>query len=345
MYRIISMNKSSLHRQNLAHQATGNNKVNRNLSAAFARIQAKVNQTPPPEVQLPADEGRSGKKSTPDASEPRQSPPQPTKIHQTATNQPAREDNTQTATPLTAPLQPSSPRSPSANANRITPWIIASITLTLALFSGNYAWHTQQDLEKLNLRLQQLEAQTVAPTVVDLPNNSETVAKTKQELLSLSEAQGQLASTVNTLQSTLEIGTEQAASRLTALEDTLAELSLQMKETAHSKEENEALVAKLTATASSEIANDINTTDAIDNSATTNWFINIASFSDPGAASNIHKKVQKITDTTSIEPITVNGKTLYRIRAEGYDSREGAERQAQTLQTQLGLSGLWVSRD
>jgi len=183
--------------------------------------------------------------------------------------------------------------------------------------------------------------------VADLLDNSDTIAKTEQALLSLSETQGQLATTVTTLQSSIETDTEQAASRLTALEDTLAGLSLQMQEAARSKEENKAPIAQITETetANSETVNDSKATGATDNSAVVNWFINIASFSDPSAASSIHEKVRKIADTASIKPITVNGKTLYRIRAEGYDSREGAEHEAQALQTQLGLSGLWVSRD
>ncbi|RLA41971.1 MAG: hypothetical protein DRQ64_00905 [Gammaproteobacteria bacterium] len=338
------MNKPAHHRQNLAHQAARENKVNRNLSPSFARIQARASQTPAPEARRPADEENFRAGNTRHANEQRHSTPPPTRIHHAATAHTAREESARPATSLATPPQASSPGSSSI---RITPWIIASITLTLALFSGNYAWHTQQDLEKLNLRLEQLEVQTVAPPVADLLDDSETAAKTEQALLSLSEAQGQLTTTVTSLQSSLETDAEQAASRLTALEDSLAGLSLQMQEAARSKEENKTPIAQITApeTANSETVSDPKATGATDNSATANWFINIASFSDPSAASSIHEKVQKIADTASIRPITVNGKTLYRIRAEGYDSREGAEREAQTLQTQLGLSGLWVSRD
>ena len=336
------MNKPAHHRQNLAHQAARENKVNRNLSPSFAKIQAKASQTQS-DASPPADEDNLGVGNTRHANEPRRAAPPPTRIHHTAT----REENSRPAIPLATPPQANRPHGPGTNATRITPWIIASITLTLALFSGNYAWHTQQDLEKLNLRLEQLEAQTVTAPVADLPDSSDAVAKTEQALLSLNEAQGQLSTTVTTLQSSLETDTEQAASRLTALEDTLAGLSLQVQKAARSKEEDKAPIVQI---AEAEIANretvsDSKATAVADNSTTANWFINIASFSDASAASNIHEKVLKIADTASIKPITVNGKTLYRIRAEGYDSREGAEREAQALQTQLGLSGLWVSRD
>lgn len=280
------------------------------------------------------------------ANESSQSIPPPTRNHHTATDHSTREENTRLAIPPTTPPQDDSSRSQDTSSTRITPWIIAIITLTLALFSGNYAWHTQQDLKKLNLRLEQIETQTVAPPVTDLLDSNDTAAKTEQELLSLSEAQGQLASTVTTLQNSLETNTRQTATRLTRIENTLEELSLQMQETAHNKED-EAPIEQIAGfkTANSETLSDSKTTSATDKSATTNWFITIASFSDSSAASNIHKKVQRVVDTASIKPITVNSKTLYRIRAEGYDSRESAEREAQALQAQLGLSGLWVSRD
>ncbi|MEZ0154299.1 MAG: SPOR domain-containing protein [Candidatus Reddybacter sp.] len=340
------MNKPAHHRQNLAHQAAREHKVNRNLSPSFARIKAKASQTPP-EARLPAIEENLGVGNTRHTNEPRRTTPPPARINHTATEHTAREENIRPATPLVSPHQANRPHNPGINSIRITPWLIASITLTLALFSGNYAWHTQQDLQKLSLRFEQLEAQVVAPPVADLLDNSDIVAETKQELLSLSETQEQLATTVTTLQSSLETDAEQTTSRLTALEDTFTGLSLQMQEAIRRKEESKALIAQTTETetANSETVSDSKADGATDNSAAVNWFINIASFSDPNAASSIHEKAQKIADTASIKPITVNGKTLYRIRAEGYDSREDAEREAQALQTQLGLSGLWVSRD
>lgn len=334
------MNKPAHHRQNLTHQAARENKVNRNLSPSFAKIQAQLSQTPP-EDMLHTDIESLAMESTQHANKPRQSAPSHTRIHHTATDHSGPEEGTEPATPLTSLPQSNSP---DTNSIRIAPWVIASITLTLALFSGNYAWHTQQDLEKLNARLEQLETQLMAPPVTDLLDSNDTTAKTEQELLSLSEAQEQLTSTVSTLQNALETDAKQATARLTALEDTLADLNLQVQDSVLSKKEDNAQMAQAK-TAISKIANDSKTISAIDNSVTANWFITIASFSDPNAASSIQKKVQKIADTASITPITVNGKTLYRIRAEGYNSREGAEHEALTLQTQLGLSGLWVSRD
>ena len=336
------MNKPSLDRQNLAHQATRQNKVNRNLSPSFAKIQAQKSQTPPPGVSPPSREAVHTAENSHHTQEPRQAPLPPTRIHHAVAGQSSHGENTKQSA-----LQADSSRSPGSNASRITPWVIASITLTLALFSGNYAWHTQQDLETLNLRFEQFEAQTPAPAVADLDNSSDNNDKTHQELLSLSEAQGQLSTTITTLQSTVQTDTEQVASRLTELENTLAALRLQIQEATLNQKHNKPPIGQATKApaTNSETTNDTKTADAADKSEKVDWYITIASFSDPSAASNVHQKIQKIADTASITPITINGKTLYRIRADGYDSRKDAEREAQTLQAQFGLSGLWVSRD
>ena len=334
------MDKPAHHRQNLAHQAARENKINRNLSPAFAKIQAQASKSPSEEKNIRVD-------STQHSNETRPVTPSPTRTHQKVTDHTASERKTIPATPVPTLTPIASPPITASTSAKITPWLIASITLTLALFSGNYAWRTQQDVEKLNLRVKQLEAQTEAPPVTGLLDSSDTVAKTEQELLSLGEAQEQLAATIITLQSTLETGTEQAASRLTALEDTLADSNLQMQEATLSKEENQPPIAQTTEaeTDNEETVSDSKTRGGANNSETGSWFINIASLSDPKAADNIYQKVHKITDKVSIRPITVNAQTLYRIRADGYSSRESAESEAQALQTQLNLSGLWISLD
>ncbi len=340
------MNKPAHHRQNLAHQPAWESKVNRNLSPSFARLQVQASQTQPSEAGTPVNEKNHPLESRQHANEPRPAAPT-TRIHHTATDHTTSEKNTSPAPPLSTLARTTRPRNPGTNSTRITPWLIASITLTLALFSGNYAWHTQQDVKKLNLRLEQFEARATPRSAIGLPSSSNTIAKTEQALLALNEAQGQLAATITTLQSTLETNTVQTASRLTALEDTFTDLSLQMHEVTLIKEENKPSTVQMaeTETANDETVNDSKTISAGDNSSIENWFINIASFSDPKAANTIYEEVHKITDKVSVRPISVNGQTLYRIRADGYNSREGAENEAQTLQSQLKLSGLWISLD
>ena len=341
------MNKPAQIRTELTDPLAGNHEINRNLSPSFAKIRARARAVSSPNRPTPEPPKNQ---ETPDSiqrKEPNSRATPPSQAQPTSpptTLAPGIPDKSRAfSTSLATPAPTSSPPRP-ANSTRITPWLIASITLTLALFSGNYAWHTQQRVETLNLRLDQFEAQAAAALTTRLPENDETGAKTAQTLVTLQQTQGQFAASVATLQNTLTTDTEQASSRLTALETALADLSSQLEVLNRNREEDKAQLAKTIEKKRSK-AKPTDPTRSEATSSTNNWFINIASFSDARAASSSHEKVQTIAASASIKPVAVNGKTLYRIRADGYSSRQGAERAAQALQTQLGLSGLWVSRD
>ena len=350
------MNKPLHLQQNVSEQAA-KNRINRNLSPSLARIQALAAEVAPSHSETTTDK----KESTPLTSEPKLATARPGEAQHLSAKPTGSARNTFQPPPPTAKHHTSVSAS-----TRITPWIIASITLTLALFSGNYAWHTQQQVETLSLRLEQLETQTITSPSTDLQESNDNLVKTEQALLTLKQTQGQQASTISALQNDFATDAEQTYSRLITLEDNLAGLTSQIQAAPLHQEEtpnriekkrpltqsNDSISATETAieTAHSKTVGDSENAGSenigvTDSASVKSWSINIASFSDPKAASNIHEKVQKIADTASIKPITVNGKTLYRIRAKGYGSWEGAEHEALTLQTQLGLSGLWVSRD
>ncbi|MBQ0720100.1 MAG: SPOR domain-containing protein [Gammaproteobacteria bacterium] len=242
------------------------------------------------------------------------------------------------------PSPPLAAKPASAASASIVPWLIASITLTLALFSGNYAWHTQQQVETLNLRLDQLEALPATPLPGKLQETGDSLARAEQELLTVKQSQEQLAATLSTLQTAVDANTEQTRSQLEKLEGTLTGLSSHVEEALISKVENEALIAQSLESKAKPATSAGETSPTAKSSDTAvNWAINIASFSDPRAANSLFEKVQKITSKAVIKPADINGKTLHRIRAEGYHSREEAERQALALQAELKLSGLWVS--
>ncbi|PCJ35215.1 MAG: hypothetical protein COA75_11330 [Cellvibrionales bacterium] len=339
------MNKPAHLQENVTDDTIRKNKVNRNLSPSFAKIQALGNKPPPINIKTSVSE----EESRPRTDETKLAS---LKTHHTATdNNAAGEQPPFLAIPSTSETRLPSP----ANPARLTPWIIASITLTMALFSGNYAWDTQQKVDKLSHRLEILETRPTPPEVVNLPGNSDTLARTEQEILTLSHSQEQLSTAIEALQNTSTTDIEQASSRLTTLEAALADLNSKVKNAELNNEINQAPVIRTDASQpNTKISNEtkdgkvivaLADNNAANNSAVESWFINIASFSDAKTANSIFEKAHKIEAKTSIQPITVNGKTLYRIRADGFTSREKAEQQAQDLQTQLGLTGLWISRD
>ena len=351
------MNKPIQIQQNTSKQAALENRVNRNLSPSLARIQALASEVAPSHSETTADK----KEGTPQAHESKFAITRLSEVKDLPAKPKDSAPNTFQSPPPTAQHH-----TPASGSTRITPWIIASITLTLALFSGNYAWHTQQQVETLSLRLEQLETQTITSPSASLQESNDNLVTIEQALLTLKQTQEQQASTISALQNNFATDTEQTESRLIALKDDLAGLTSQAQVASLHQEASPSGIEKeppLTPSSDSKNTTGITITTAhgerdgvsknggsknieiADSASAKKWNITIASFSDPSAASSIQKKVQKIADTASITPITVNGKTLYRIRAEGYDSREGAEHEALTLQTQLGLSGLWVSRD
>ncbi len=327
------------------------NRVNRNLSPSLARIQTLAAKVAPSNSETTTDK----KGSMLQASEPKLATARPGEAQHLPTESTNSTRNTFQPPPPTA-----NHHTPASASARITPWIIASITLTLALFSGNYAWHTQQQVETLGLRLEQLEAQTTTLPATGLQESNDNLVKTEQALLTLKQAQGQQAITISALQNNFAIDTEQTSSRFTTLEDSLADLINQaqaaalQQEAALNQAKKEALLTQSSTKTAIETTHGETDGDSKNaasknmeaaNNNTAKWSINIASFSDHGAANQSYDKVRNIVDQASIKPIKVNGKTLYRIRAESYSSRAQAEHEALTLQTQLGLSGLWVSRD
>jgi len=342
------MNKPIHLQQNASAQTAMENKVNRNLSPSLARIQTLKTKAPP----LSSEAAEDNSSHAPRPGEPKLTAPSPARA-QYRPREPADKDRTT----LRASPPPAAQRTtPPSSSTQITPWVIASITLTLALFSGNYAWDTQQKVDKLSQRLELIEAQTAPLPATNLLKDNDNFAKTEQEFLALKQAQRKLSDTISALQTELATDTEQAGSRLTTLETEIADLNSKISKTSFRNEPSHTQTAQ-TATrqpdtnAPAETKSDkapvaaTNNTAAADNSATESWFINIASFSDAKTANSAFEKVHKIEAKTSIQPIVVNGKTFYRIRANGFTTREKAEQQAQGLQVQLGLTGLWISRD
>jgi len=341
------MNKPAHLQENLADDTIRENRVNRNLSPSFARIQALGNKPPPVNIKTSVSEEESRPRT-----DKTKLAPAPLKTHHAAADNNAASEQQPF---LARPSASEAGLPPPTNPVRLTPWIIASITLTLALFSGNYAWDTQQKVDKLSQRLELLEAQTATPPATNLLKDNDNFAKTEQELLTFKKAQEQLNATISTLQNELTADTEQASSRLTSLEDSLADLISQAPATTLDKPDNKPLAAQtidnkssseaVVAMASDEASNSPGVNEDADAPVTDNWLINIASFSDPRAANKSYAEVLKIVSKASIKPTTIKDKTVYRVRAESYSSQAEAERAALALQTQLGLSGLWVSRD
>ncbi|UTW45440.1 SPOR domain-containing protein [bacterium SCSIO 12696] len=74
------------------------------------------------------------------------------------------------------------------------------------------------------------------------------------------------------------------------------------------------------------------------------WVINIASLSNRGNALKLAGKASALGADAKVEPYPSQGRTLYRIRAYGYNSQGAAEQAAIRLQNGLGVGGLIVRK-
>jgi len=74
------------------------------------------------------------------------------------------------------------------------------------------------------------------------------------------------------------------------------------------------------------------------------WFINIQTFSKQTDAARLAESLSGSPENIRVQPVSVNGKTLYRVRAEGYADKAEADAAAEALAQDFGLSKPWIGR-
>lgn len=74
------------------------------------------------------------------------------------------------------------------------------------------------------------------------------------------------------------------------------------------------------------------------------WAVNVASYSDADSAEQQKQQLQASGYTAVVVPAEVGGKTFYRVQVSGFPSPDAAHAQAVALQSDLGYSQLWVTR-
>lgn len=75
------------------------------------------------------------------------------------------------------------------------------------------------------------------------------------------------------------------------------------------------------------------------------WIINIGAFSNSTSAAKLLSEARGVVANAEIQDIRVKNQTLYRVRAFGYVSRDEAKRDAERLQSKLGLSVTWINEE
>jgi hypothetical protein len=78
--------------------------------------------------------------------------------------------------------------------------------------------------------------------------------------------------------------------------------------------------------------------------ATGNWVINIASYTNENIARRKLADMQQQAIDVELVTAEVNGKTVYRARVFGFETRQAARAQAAVIKQKLGLKETWIAR-
>ena len=76
---------------------------------------------------------------------------------------------------------------------------------------------------------------------------------------------------------------------------------------------------------------------------TGDWAINLASYASETIAARRLADFEKQGVAAEQVAATVNGKTIYRVRLAGFDTRKAATVRAEAVRQQLGLEETWVT--
>ncbi len=72
------------------------------------------------------------------------------------------------------------------------------------------------------------------------------------------------------------------------------------------------------------------------------WVINLVSLYDQAAANRFMEKARAKDIRTDSNPVSVNGKTVWRVQVSGFPSRDEASAYGDTSKEKLGLNSVWI---
>ena len=93
-----------------------------------------------------------------------------------------------------------------------------------------------------------------------------------------------------------------------------------------------------------ESAREIRQDSTPSQSGTGDWVINLASYASESIAARKLADFRRKGVSAEQAVATVNGKTIYRVRIAGFDTRTSATARAETIRQQLGLKETWITK-
>ena len=202
-------------------------------------------------------------------------------------------------------------------------WVWPTITAVLALSligTGGYGWFysMEQSKEIRSLELQLRKAKKEAAEAVPEPASSDQnrVAALEEELAS---AQRRYENDM----AVLEDENETLEAKLSSVERALVA----------AREDNQQIAAAPSTTANPAPA------------PAGSWFVNIQTFSKRSDADRLADTLSGGSEAVTVQSAVITGKTLYRVRAAGYASKEEATAAGNALVSEFGISKPWIGRE
>ena len=221
---------------------------------------------------------------------------------------------------------------------------VAGIAAVVLLIIGG--WGAISERSTLQNRIVELEEEQASPqSLGSLDAGGEAVLEAENQALELQLAtlQGDYSAandTIESLQVELENAEKMAAqaSRIAtepkpeALPEPQIAARPEIRSTAAQPNANTASVNKA------------DTARASDSSSQGLWFANVAAYSRRGTAENWAQKLQLEGYNAITQSVEIDGRTLYRVRAVGFDTKAAAKSAAAELEATYNLGALWIGK-
>ena len=216
---------------------------------------------------------------------------------------------------------------------------VAGIAAVVLLIIGG--WGAISERSTLQNRIVELEEEQASPqSLGSLDAGGEAVLEAENQALELQLAtlQGDYSAANDTIES-LQVELENAE-KMAAQASRIA---------TESKPEAlpEPQIAARPTTAQSTTKATVNKTDATRASANSSqglWFTNVAAYSRRGTAENWAQKLQLEGYNAITQSVEIDGRTLYRVRAVGFDTKAAAKSAAAELEATYNLGALWIGK-
>jgi cell division septation protein DedD len=221
---------------------------------------------------------------------------------------------------------------------------VAGIAAVVLLIIGG--WGAISERSTLQNRIVELEEEQTTPqSLGSLDAGGEAVLEAENQALELQLAtlQGDYSAANNTIES-LQVELENAEKLAAQASRIATEPNSEALPEPQIAARPEAKTTTAQSTATTATVNKANAARASANSSQGLWFANVAAYSRRGTAENWAQKLQLEGYNAITQSVEIDGRTLYRVRAVGFDTKAAAKSAAAELEATYNLGALWIGK-